>query len=314
MTMDIDKPLDEVIAADQTNKGRRRGGRNSNQSPGGKVRADVRRPRRGPRRGGVGFRPLATRPISSFRLPAVHAVHPPPPLPQAPRGDGAASGGGRPRSRGSGTPYGVTHRQGQSVADIAAAPSGERTLKVSSTTVPKKLAGSIVLVCEGGEAPMLLPLGAQCVNQAVKAIAIARRDLADADASDDGPTFLSCFPDFRGDDRRSVSMQCDKETKAPWSTSDADLSVGAGSSPASAAGAIAGKIREGLKVGIRACGAEAVSNAVLAVAHARRYLKDDGVDVFFVPYFDKEETADGRERTVVLFRVCKAAGSAPTGK
>ena len=67
-------------------------------------------------------------------------------------------------------------------------------------------------------------------------------------------------------------------------------------------------------MGIRACGAEAVSNAVLAVAHARRYLKDDGVDVFFVPYFDKEETADGRERTVVLFRVCKAAGSAPTGK
>ena len=44
MTMDIDKPLDEVIAADQTNKGHRRGGRNSNLSPGGKVRADVRRP------------------------------------------------------------------------------------------------------------------------------------------------------------------------------------------------------------------------------------------------------------------------------
>ena len=179
------------------------------------------------------------------------------------------------------------------MADIAAAPSGERTLKVSSTTVPKKLAGSIVLVCEGGEAPMLLPLGAQCVNQAVKAIAIARRDLADADASD-GPTFLSCFPDFRGDDRRSVSMQCDKETKAPWSTSDADLTVAAGTNPASAAGAIAGKIREGLKVGIRACGAEAVSNAVLAVAHARRYLKDDGVDVFFVPYFARSAGARRR--------------------
>lgn len=49
--------------------------------------------------------------------------------------------------------------------DIANAPSGERTLKVSATTPPKKLAGSIVLVCEGGEAPMLLPLGAACVNQ-----------------------------------------------------------------------------------------------------------------------------------------------------
>lgn len=72
---------------------------------------------------------------------------------QAPRGTGNDKG------RNTGTPYGVTHRQGQSVQDIANAPSGERTLKVSATTPPKKLAGSIVLVCEGGEAPMLLPLG-----------------------------------------------------------------------------------------------------------------------------------------------------------
>jgi stage V sporulation protein SpoVS len=204
----------------------------------------------------------------------------------------------------------VTHRQGQSVAEIAAAPSGERTLKVSATTNPKKLAGSIVLVCEGGEAPMLLPLGAACVNQAVKAIAIARRDLAE----EDEPTYLSCFPDFRDDGRRTVSMQCDKEVKAPWSSSDADLTVASGTNPANAAGAIAGKVREGLKVAIRACGAEAVSNAVLAVAHARRYLKDDGVDVFFCPEFEKEATKDGQERTVVLFRVCKAAGSAPANK
>lgn len=204
----------------------------------------------------------------------------------------------------------MTHRQGQSVAEIAAAPSGERTLKVSATTNPKKLAGSIVLVCEGGEAPMLLPLGAACVNQAVKAIAIARRDLAE----EDEPTYLSCFPDFRDDGRRTVSMQCDKEVKGPWSSSDADLTVASGTNPANAAGAIAGKVREGLKVAIRACGAEAVSNAVLAVAHARRYLKDEGVDVFFCPEFEKEATKDGQERTVVLFRVCKAAGSAPANK
>ena len=178
----------------------------------------------------------------------------------------------------------MTHRKGQSVAEIAAAPSGERTLKVSATTNPKKLAGSIVLVCEGGEAPMLLPLGAACVNQAVKAIAIARRDLAE----EDEPTYLSCFPDFRDDGRRTVSMQCDKEVKGPWSSSDADLTVASGTNPANAAGAIAGKVREGLKVAIRACGAEAVSNAVLAVAHARRYLKDEGVDVFFCPEFEKK--------------------------
>jgi stage V sporulation protein SpoVS len=46
-----------------------------------------------------------------------------------------------------------------------------------------------------------------------------------------------------------------------------------GSNPASTAGAIAGKMREGLKVAVRACGADAVANAVYAVAHARKYLK-----------------------------------------
>lgn len=73
---------------------------------------------------------------------------------------------GNDKARNTGTPSGVTHRQGQTVQDIANAPSGERTLKVSATTIPKKLAGSIIMVCEGGEAPMLLPLGAACVNQA----------------------------------------------------------------------------------------------------------------------------------------------------
>jgi hypothetical protein len=42
---------------------------------------------------------------------------------QAPRDDG------KPRAN-SATPYGVTHRSGQSVEDIANAPAGERVLKV----------------------------------------------------------------------------------------------------------------------------------------------------------------------------------------
>jgi hypothetical protein len=42
-------------------------------------------------------------------------------------------------------------------------------------------------------------------------------------------TYLSCYPDFRDDSRRNVSLQCDKETTAPWSGSapDAHLNVAA---------------------------------------------------------------------------------------
>ena len=228
---------------------------------------------------------------------------------KAPRGDNKGRSRGDGRGRSTKAPYGTTEHR-RSVSDIALAPSGERTLKVSATTDPRKLAGSIVLVCEAGEAPMLLPLGAQCVNQAVKAIAIARRDLLEIETDQ---TFLSCFPDFRDEGKRTVSMQCDKETKGPWASSTADLTVASGTTPATAAGAIAGKIREGKKVAVRACGAQAVSNTVSAVAHARQYLKDEGIDVFFVPEFEKEQNRDGNERTVVLFKVCKAAGSAATG-
>ena len=236
---------------------------------------------------------------------------PSPTLCQAPHGK---NDGSRRRSRENSTPYGVTHRSGESVADIANAPSGERTLKCSATTNPKKLAGSIALVCEGGcgEAPLILALGASCVNQAVKAIAICRKDMLEhAD-----PTYLSCFPSFRQHREQkhgALSLQCDKETKGPWSSSDVDLTVASGTNPSSTAGAIAGKIREGCKVAVRACGADAVNNAVAAVAFARQYLKDEGIDVYFVPEFEKEPVGDGGERTVVLFRVCKAAGSAATG-
>ena len=78
---------------------------------------------------------------------------------------------------------------------------------------------------------MLLPLGAACVNQAVKGIAIAKRDLLEGTPESGAPaepTYLSCFPDFRDDSRRTVSLQCDKEAKPPWSSSDVNLTVASG--------------------------------------------------------------------------------------
>jgi stage V sporulation protein SpoVS len=237
-------------------------------------------------------------------------------VPAAGQGGKAQRGDNEGRGRGGGggsskTPYGTKHHRGRSVSEIAAAPNGERTLKVSATIDAKALAGSIVLVCDGGYAPLLLPMGAQCVNQAMKAIAIARGQFLE---NENGQTFLSCFPSFRDDNRNTVQMQCDKETKGPWRTSTADLVVGGGTEPTKVAGAIAGNIREGEKVAVRACGADAVANAVFAVAHARRFLADEGIDLFFTPEFEKEQTKERGEWTVVLFRVCKASGSAATGK
>ena len=145
-------------------------------------------------------------------------------------------------------------------------------------------------------------MGATCVNQAVKAVAIAKRDLAEEG------TFLSCWPEFRDFHRNSMSLVLGKELKSPWLTSDVDLTVASSTTPTSTAGAIAGKIREGYKVSVRACGADAVSNAVTAVAYARQFLTDDGVDVYFAPEFEMEPVGQsGDERTVLVFRVCRAS-------
>ena len=90
-----------------------------------------------------------------------------------------------------------------------------------------------------------------------------------------------------------------------------DLTVASGTNPSSTAGAIAGKIREGCKVAVRACGADAVNNAVAAVAFARTYLKDEGIDVCSVPEFEEPVGRRGEDRCVV--QGVQAAGSAATG-
>lgn len=58
-------------------------------------------------------------------------------------------------------------------------PSVPGQLKVSATSQSKQVAGAISHTCRDGEAPSILAAGAPSVNTAVKAIAIARVNLAD---------------------------------------------------------------------------------------------------------------------------------------
>ena len=51
------------------------------------------------------------------------------------------------------------------------------------------------------------------------------------------------------------------------------------------AGAIAGVVREHKRAEVQAIGASAVNQAVKALALAKSYLVQDGLDIFFVPEF-----------------------------
>ena len=47
-------------------------------------------------------------------------------------------------------------------------------VKVSGASNPKQVAGKVAHTCRSGDAPAMLTIGTQCINQAVKAVCIAR--------------------------------------------------------------------------------------------------------------------------------------------
>ena len=68
------------------------------------------------------------------------------------------------------------------------------------------------------------------------------------------------------------------------------------------AGAIAGVFREHHRAEVQAIGASAVNQAVKALALAKSYLVQDGIDVVFIPEFVDVEIEE-KVRTAIKFNV-----------
>src|SRR5512138_2884881 len=80
------------------------------------------------------------------------------------------------------------------------------------------------------------------------------------------------------------------------------IKVSAKSRSTAVAGAIAGVIRENKRAEVQAIGAGAVNQAIKAVAIARGYLEQDGLDIYVIPTFAEVDIA-GEERTAVKLYV-----------
>ncbi len=80
------------------------------------------------------------------------------------------------------------------------------------------------------------------------------------------------------------------------------IKVSAKSRSTAVAGAIAGVIRENKHAEVQAIGAGAVNQAIKAVAIARGYLEQDGLDIYVIPVF-AEVDINGEERTAVKLKV-----------
>lgn len=76
------------------------------------------------------------------------------------------------------------------------------------------------------------------------------------------------------------------------------IKVSGASRTSAVAGAIAGVIRETQRAEVQAIGAGAVNQAVKAVAIARGYLHEDGMEVICMPEFTSVDI-EGMERTAI---------------
>ena len=80
------------------------------------------------------------------------------------------------------------------------------------------------------------------------------------------------------------------------------IKVSGTSRTSAVAGAIAGVVREHRRAEVQAIGAGAVNQAIKAVAIARGYLQEDGLDVICIPEFTTVDIS-GKERTALRFVV-----------
>jgi stage V sporulation protein S len=80
------------------------------------------------------------------------------------------------------------------------------------------------------------------------------------------------------------------------------IKVAASSRTSAVAGAIAGVMREHHYADVQAIGASAVNQAVKALALAKNYLAEDGIDIVCIPKF-VDVDIDGKLRTAIKFSV-----------
>lgn len=80
------------------------------------------------------------------------------------------------------------------------------------------------------------------------------------------------------------------------------IKVSSSSRTSAVAGAIAGVVRENNRAEAQAIGAGAVNQAIKAVAIARTYLQEDGIDVICIPEFTSVDI-EGKERTALKLTV-----------
>ena len=188
------------------------------------------------------------------------------------------------------------HMTNASVTDVAN--SANPMLKVKSDSKPNTVAGAICNVvreARGNKPPSVLATGPQAINQAMKAVAIARKYLLE----EDKPIDLCCTPVFEQDVRSgsNVCFELSKSKPIDREPLETDLTAKDKTDVYKLAGAIAGRVRDNEEVAVTTKGAIPVLVVVKAIATAREYLIDDGLALKFVISIVDLENPEIRDAT-----------------
>ncbi len=174
----------------------------------------------------------------------------------------------------------------------------KEVLKVSSKSKPTKVAGAIATLLRRGHRVELQAIGAGAVNQAVKAVAIARGYVSPLGMDLRMRTGFTEV-EIGGETKTAIKIIILSDQGGM----DMEiLKVSSKSQPNRVAGALASVLKQHKRVELQAIGAGAVNQAVKAIAIARGYVSPLGMDVVCIPAFT-EVTINGEERTAIRFIV-----------
>lgn len=230
-----------------------------------------------------------------------------------PQSGGRAPGGGaaptrNARSSNRSTPYarpkkevsGDDHMANTHVSEVAA--SDNPVLKVKGDSEAKKVAGaicSVVREAPSGQPPAVVATGPAAINQAMKAIAIARTFLKESQSID-----VCVQPEFfqLEDGHSGLLLPIRKKTRRSRSGEDEAqaLKAASGTDAKVLAGAISSFAREGRRMVVTAIGASAINQAVKAIAIARKNIEEEAIDLTCKPEFTEVNEGTTALRMLLL--------------
>jgi len=179
-------------------------------------------------------------------------------------------------------PY--AHNSGGTIDQIAKGPKNKRKIKVSGKSNIKKVAGAIChCIRAGGNPPYIMCTGPLAINQAIKAISVARDFLQSGDYGEEKDLIVQ--PEFDGDSAQCL-LKLRNARPVSDNMADVEMTVNKISDAYKVAGAIAGNARKGeRRIGMTGIGPTAIFRIVESISISCRYLVDDNIDIKFTPKF-----------------------------